>query len=161
MLARELTSLDLVCGGRSILCFAPPFAEPLAEAITLCRALWREGEVASDGPQFPVRARRNRARPAGEHSPLIALDLTGGDEAGSLGGPVDLVLRPTADPRSAAWSACDGRHRGAGAARAAAAMTAVTGRHLPALNGLRGRGGDRRRGLPPPARLGLGRLPRG
>jgi alkanesulfonate monooxygenase SsuD/methylene tetrahydromethanopterin reductase-like flavin-dependent oxidoreductase (luciferase family) len=95
LLARDLTSLDLACGGRSVLCFAPPFTEELAEAALLCRALWRAGEVVSDGPHFPVRAAANRARPAGEHSPLIAFDLTAGDEPPSfLGAAGDLVLRP-------------------------------------------------------------------
>jgi alkanesulfonate monooxygenase SsuD/methylene tetrahydromethanopterin reductase-like flavin-dependent oxidoreductase (luciferase family) len=95
MLARDLTSLDLTCGGRSVLCFAPPFTEELAEAALLCRALWRAGEVVSDGPHFPVRAAANRTRPAGEHSPLIAFDLTAGDEPPSfLGAAGDLLLRP-------------------------------------------------------------------
>lgn len=101
MLARDMTSLDLVCGGRSILCFTPPFADPLAEAITLCRALWRKGEVVSDGPQFPVRAARNRARPAdGRHeTPQVAVDLTRGDALPNrLKGLVDLALRPSDDP---------------------------------------------------------------
>jgi alkanesulfonate monooxygenase SsuD/methylene tetrahydromethanopterin reductase-like flavin-dependent oxidoreductase (luciferase family) len=95
LLARELTCLDLVCEGRSVLCFAPPFAAPLAEAIFLCRALWHSGEVVHDGPCYPVRAPANRARPAGEGSPLIALDLSVGDELPSfLAGAADLLLRP-------------------------------------------------------------------
>jgi alkanesulfonate monooxygenase SsuD/methylene tetrahydromethanopterin reductase-like flavin-dependent oxidoreductase (luciferase family) len=95
MLARDLTSLDLACGGRSVLCFAPPFTEELAEAALLCRALWRAGEVVSDGPYFPVRAAANRTRPAGEHSPLIAFDLTAGDELPAfVAAAGDLVLRP-------------------------------------------------------------------
>jgi alkanesulfonate monooxygenase SsuD/methylene tetrahydromethanopterin reductase-like flavin-dependent oxidoreductase (luciferase family) len=95
MLARDITSLDLVCGGRSVLCFGPPFTEPLAEAVSLCRALWQAGEVVSDGPHFPVRAAANRARPAGERAPLIALDLTGGDTLpGAVAGSADLLLRP-------------------------------------------------------------------
>jgi alkanesulfonate monooxygenase SsuD/methylene tetrahydromethanopterin reductase-like flavin-dependent oxidoreductase (luciferase family) len=94
MLARDLTSLDLTCGGRSVLCFAPPFTEELAEAALLCRALWRGGEVDSDGPRFPVRAAANRTRPAGEHSPLIAFDLTdGGELPPFLAAAGDLVLR--------------------------------------------------------------------
>jgi alkanesulfonate monooxygenase SsuD/methylene tetrahydromethanopterin reductase-like flavin-dependent oxidoreductase (luciferase family) len=99
MLARDMASLDLVCGGRSVLCFSPPFTDELAEAISLCRALWGAGELATDGPAFPVRAAANRTRPAGEGSPLVALDLTGGDELPTAlaAGAVDLVLRPTAD----------------------------------------------------------------
>jgi alkanesulfonate monooxygenase SsuD/methylene tetrahydromethanopterin reductase-like flavin-dependent oxidoreductase (luciferase family) len=95
MLARDLTSLDLACGGRSVLCFAPPFNEELGEAARLCRALWQAGEVVSDGPYFRVQAAANRVRPAGEHSPLIAFDLTAGDELPALLATAgDLVLQP-------------------------------------------------------------------
>jgi alkanesulfonate monooxygenase SsuD/methylene tetrahydromethanopterin reductase-like flavin-dependent oxidoreductase (luciferase family) len=96
MLARDLTSLDLVCGGRSVLCVVPPFTEALAEAVFLCRALWRAGRVASNGPHFPVRAPASRLRPAGERSPLIALDLTAGHELpGFVADAADLVVLPT------------------------------------------------------------------
>lgn len=95
MLARDLTSLDLVCGGRSVLCLVPPFTEALAEAVFLCRALWRAGDAVSAGPHFPVQAAANRSRPAGERSPLIALDLTAGQELPtSVAGAADLVLLP-------------------------------------------------------------------
>ena len=97
MLAREVTSLDLVCGGRSVLCFVPPFSDVLPEAIELCRAMWRPGEVVSDGPSFPVHAAASRPRPAGVGSPRIALDLTAGDQLPSfLAGTADLLLRPIA-----------------------------------------------------------------
>ena len=62
MLAREVTSLDLVCGGRSVLCFGPPFDDQLAEAIALCRAMWREGEADERGPALPGAGRRQPAR---------------------------------------------------------------------------------------------------
>jgi alkanesulfonate monooxygenase SsuD/methylene tetrahydromethanopterin reductase-like flavin-dependent oxidoreductase (luciferase family) len=95
MLAREVTSLDLACGGRSVLCFVPPFTDALPEAIDLCRAMWRPGEVASDGPFFPVHAAASRPRPMGAGSPRIALDLTAGDELPPfLVGAADLILRP-------------------------------------------------------------------
>jgi alkanesulfonate monooxygenase SsuD/methylene tetrahydromethanopterin reductase-like flavin-dependent oxidoreductase (luciferase family) len=98
MLARDITSLDLVCGGRSVLCFAPPFTEPLAEAVALCRALWQAGEVVSDGPHFPVRAPANRARPTRERGPLVAFDLTGGDTPPDIvSSSADLLLRPGPD----------------------------------------------------------------
>ena len=98
VLARDVTSLDLVCGGRSVLCFAPPFDEALAEAVLLCRALWRAGELDSRGPHFPVRAATNRARPAGDQSPLIAFDLTAGDKLpATVAGAADLLLRAAAD----------------------------------------------------------------
>jgi alkanesulfonate monooxygenase SsuD/methylene tetrahydromethanopterin reductase-like flavin-dependent oxidoreductase (luciferase family) len=94
LLARDLATLDLACGGRSVLCFAPPFTEQLAEAAQLCRALWQAGAVVSDGPHYPMRAAANRARPAGERSPRIAFDLTAGDELpGFLARAGDLKLR--------------------------------------------------------------------
>ena len=50
--------------------------------------------MVDDGPHFPVRAPANRARPAGERSPLIAFDLTAGDELPDfLAGAGDLKLR--------------------------------------------------------------------
>ena len=98
LLARDLTSLDLVCGGRSVLCFMPPFDDRLAEAIALCRAMWRDGEATSAGPAFPVEHAVNRPRPSGVRSPLIALDLTGGREVpADLAGVPDLLLHPGDD----------------------------------------------------------------
>jgi alkanesulfonate monooxygenase SsuD/methylene tetrahydromethanopterin reductase-like flavin-dependent oxidoreductase (luciferase family) len=97
MLAREVTSMDLVSGSRSVLCFVPPFTDALPEAIDLCRALWRPGVVDSRGPAFPVRAAASRPRPVGTGSPRIALDLTAGDEVPAfLAGAADLLLRPIA-----------------------------------------------------------------
>lgn len=98
MLARDLTSLDLVCGGRSVLCFAPPFTEQLAEAISVCRVLWRSGEARSDGPHFLVHAAANRSRPVQAGSPLVALDLTAGDQVPAfLVGVPDVLLRPASN----------------------------------------------------------------
>lgn len=99
-LAREFTSLDLVLGGRSVLCLLPPFtpADRLIEAVRLCRALWGEGDVTRDGPHFRVRAAVNRARPASADSPLVALDLTESDEVPpALVGLADVLLRPDRD----------------------------------------------------------------
>jgi alkanesulfonate monooxygenase SsuD/methylene tetrahydromethanopterin reductase-like flavin-dependent oxidoreductase (luciferase family) len=99
MLARDVTSLDLVSGGRSVLCFAPPFTDDLSEAMSLCRAMWGAGEVVSEGPFFRVQVAPNRARPAGEGSPRIALDLTAADEPpDDVVDLADFVLRPTATP---------------------------------------------------------------
>jgi len=99
LLARELTSLDLVCGGRSVVCWTPPFDDRLEEAIGLCRALWRDGRADGGGPHFPVRDAVNRPRPETPDSPLVALDLTGGDlPTGSLVGLADLLVRATAAP---------------------------------------------------------------
>ena len=97
LLARDVTSLDLVCGGRSVLCFAPPFDDRLAEAIALCRALWRDGRADGGGPFFPVQDAVNRPRPAGP-GPLVALDLTGDADPGPLAAAVDLLVHPTDDP---------------------------------------------------------------
>ena len=144
MLAREVTSLDLVCGGRSVLCFVPPFTDALPEAIELCRAMWRPGVVDSDGPSFPVHAAASRPRPVGagaRASPSISPPATRC--------PPSSPPPPTSSSgRSPARPARRGRvPPGAGVTDAtlvherpvtATATTAVTGRHLPALNGLRG-----------------------
>jgi alkanesulfonate monooxygenase SsuD/methylene tetrahydromethanopterin reductase-like flavin-dependent oxidoreductase (luciferase family) len=95
LLAREATTLDLVCGGRTLLCFGPPFDARLEEAIALCRAMWREGDATSEGPVYPVPGAVNRPQPAGEGSPLIALDLTGSgarDEAGGTAALADMIV---------------------------------------------------------------------
>jgi hypothetical protein len=95
LLAREATSLDLVCGGRTFLCFGPPFGAGLEEAISLCRAMWREGTATSEGPVYPVPGAVNRPQPAGDTSPLIAVDLRRSgarDEAGGAAASADLVV---------------------------------------------------------------------
>ena len=82
MLARDFACLDLISEGRSVLCLMPPFTpiERAVEAVRLCRALWRPGDVTSEGPYFQVDAALNRARPASTDSPLVALDLTESDD---------------------------------------------------------------------------------
>ena len=99
LLAREATSLDLVCGGRSVLCFIPPFGDDLAEAIALCRAMWRDGTATTEGPAFPVSGAVNKPGPAGVDSPLVALDLTssGGSVPPGADDLADLLLLPTSD----------------------------------------------------------------
>jgi alkanesulfonate monooxygenase SsuD/methylene tetrahydromethanopterin reductase-like flavin-dependent oxidoreductase (luciferase family) len=95
LLAREATSLDLVDGGRTVLCFGPPFRAGLDEAIGICRAMWREGTATGEGPVYPIGDAVNRPVPAGEGSPLIALDLTGPgarDEAGGSAALADMVV---------------------------------------------------------------------
>jgi alkanesulfonate monooxygenase SsuD/methylene tetrahydromethanopterin reductase-like flavin-dependent oxidoreductase (luciferase family) len=95
LLAREATSLDLVDGGRTVLCLGPPFGAGLDEAIGICRAMWREGTATSDGPVYPVAGAVNRPAPVGEGSPLLALDLTGPgarDEAGGSAALADMVV---------------------------------------------------------------------
>jgi alkanesulfonate monooxygenase SsuD/methylene tetrahydromethanopterin reductase-like flavin-dependent oxidoreductase (luciferase family) len=97
LLARDMTSLDLVCGGRSVVCFTPPFDDRLAEAIALCRALWRDGRADDGGPYFPVHGAVNLPRPDGP-GPLVALDLTGGADPGPLAALADLLVHRTDDP---------------------------------------------------------------
>jgi alkanesulfonate monooxygenase SsuD/methylene tetrahydromethanopterin reductase-like flavin-dependent oxidoreductase (luciferase family) len=106
LLAREATSLDLVDGGRTVLCFGPPFGEGLNEAIEICRAMWREGVATSDGPVYPVADAVNRPGPAGDGSPLLALDLTGPgarDEAGGSAALVDMVVLRDEAGNDAVW----------------------------------------------------------
>jgi alkanesulfonate monooxygenase SsuD/methylene tetrahydromethanopterin reductase-like flavin-dependent oxidoreductase (luciferase family) len=95
LLAREATSLDLVDGGRTVLCFGPPFGSGLDEAIGICRAMWQEGAGTSEGPVYPVANAVNRPGPARAGSPLIALDLTepgARDEAGGTAALADMVV---------------------------------------------------------------------
>jgi alkanesulfonate monooxygenase SsuD/methylene tetrahydromethanopterin reductase-like flavin-dependent oxidoreductase (luciferase family) len=104
VLARDMTALDLVSGGRSVLAFAPPFGPELGEAIELCRDMWRNGIAASDGPYYPVAGAINRPRPDEDGGPLLALDLTDraavhfhGPFDAELLAPLDLVLVADAD----------------------------------------------------------------
>jgi alkanesulfonate monooxygenase SsuD/methylene tetrahydromethanopterin reductase-like flavin-dependent oxidoreductase (luciferase family) len=106
LLAREATSLDHVDGGRTVLCFGPPFGEGLDEAIGICRAMWRDGTATSDGPVYPVADALNRPRPAREGSPLVALDLTGPgarDEAGGSAALADMVIVREEAGDAAVW----------------------------------------------------------
>jgi alkanesulfonate monooxygenase SsuD/methylene tetrahydromethanopterin reductase-like flavin-dependent oxidoreductase (luciferase family) len=104
VLAREMTAFDLVSGGRSLLAFTPPFsdADAVAEAMALCRAMWRDGVAASEGPVYPVAGAVNRPKPRQDGGPPLALDLTDGM-------PTDRQLMELADllllPPSAAATA--------------------------------------------------------
>jgi hypothetical protein len=91
-----MTTLDLLCHGRSLLCFAPPFGPAHLEAVALCREMWRTGWAESAGPIFPVPGAVNRPQPASERSPRLALDLTEGekDVPSRLVEAVDYLLRP-------------------------------------------------------------------
>jgi alkanesulfonate monooxygenase SsuD/methylene tetrahydromethanopterin reductase-like flavin-dependent oxidoreductase (luciferase family) len=100
ILAREMTTLDHVCGGRAILAFMSPFTPAVGEAITLCRDMWRNGIAVSDGPHFPVAGAINRPLPKTPGGPPIALDLTDGAFAESaLLAACDLVLLPAGAAR--------------------------------------------------------------
>ena len=77
VMAREMTALDLVAGGRTILVFGAPFGEAVIEAVLLTRAMCTEGVAASDGPIYPVAGAINRPRPKSPSSPRLALDLSG------------------------------------------------------------------------------------
>jgi alkanesulfonate monooxygenase SsuD/methylene tetrahydromethanopterin reductase-like flavin-dependent oxidoreductase (luciferase family) len=95
VLAREATSLDLVCDGRTVLCFLPPFTDGVCEAIALCRALWRDGMAEHGGPEYPVEGAVNRPRPSAP-GPRVALDLTEGGDVppAQIVAAADLLLRP-------------------------------------------------------------------
>jgi alkanesulfonate monooxygenase SsuD/methylene tetrahydromethanopterin reductase-like flavin-dependent oxidoreductase (luciferase family) len=95
VLAREMTTLDQVCAGRSVLAFAPPFSDATGEAITLCREMWRTGIATSEGPHYPVAGAINRPLPARPGGPPIALDLSAGPPPeATLLRRCDLILVP-------------------------------------------------------------------
>jgi alkanesulfonate monooxygenase SsuD/methylene tetrahydromethanopterin reductase-like flavin-dependent oxidoreductase (luciferase family) len=99
LLARETTTFDLVAEGRAVLAFCGPFTAtstgPVAEAIALCRGMWRDGIAASEGPHYPVAGAINRPLPWRAGGPPIALDLTDGSLApDALLAACDLVLVP-------------------------------------------------------------------
>jgi alkanesulfonate monooxygenase SsuD/methylene tetrahydromethanopterin reductase-like flavin-dependent oxidoreductase (luciferase family) len=96
LLAREMTTLDLLSRGRTMLAFRAPFDDATAEGVALCRTMWREGTAASEGPHYPVAGAINRPGPHRGGGPPIALDLTDGSEAPpGLVDLVDFVLVPS------------------------------------------------------------------
>jgi alkanesulfonate monooxygenase SsuD/methylene tetrahydromethanopterin reductase-like flavin-dependent oxidoreductase (luciferase family) len=99
MVAREMSTLDLVVGGRSLLAFTEPFSDGLGEAIRLCKDMWRLGVASGGGPCYPVAGAINRPAPYRPGGPPIALDLTGGSvPAPGLAQMCDLVLVPAGSP---------------------------------------------------------------
>jgi alkanesulfonate monooxygenase SsuD/methylene tetrahydromethanopterin reductase-like flavin-dependent oxidoreductase (luciferase family) len=99
VLAREMTTLDLVSGSRSILAFTEPFSDATAEAITLCKEMWSAGIASSEGPHYPAAGAINRPLPARPGGPPIALDLTTGPvPPPALMALCDLVLVPADSP---------------------------------------------------------------
>jgi alkanesulfonate monooxygenase SsuD/methylene tetrahydromethanopterin reductase-like flavin-dependent oxidoreductase (luciferase family) len=95
ILARDMTTLDLVTGGRALLAFMSPFSAAVGEAISLCRDMWNGGIGVSDGPHFPVVGAINRPLPMRLGGPPIALDLTDGAVGeDALLAACDLVLWP-------------------------------------------------------------------
>jgi alkanesulfonate monooxygenase SsuD/methylene tetrahydromethanopterin reductase-like flavin-dependent oxidoreductase (luciferase family) len=81
VLAREMTTLDLLNHGRSLLAFGPPFDDATTEAVLLCRSMWRDGTAQSVGPHYPVGGAVNRPSPRQPEGPAIALDLSVGAQA--------------------------------------------------------------------------------
>ncbi len=105
VLAREMTTLDHVTGGRAMLAFAGPFthtvSEATIEAVALCRDMWREGIGVGRGPRYPAAGAVNRPLPQRAGGPPIALDLTDGP-APDRGAPRSLRSRARAGRRTAA-----------------------------------------------------------
>jgi alkanesulfonate monooxygenase SsuD/methylene tetrahydromethanopterin reductase-like flavin-dependent oxidoreductase (luciferase family) len=95
VLAREMTTLDHVTGGRVLVAFMGPFTDATSEAIVLCREMWSMGIGVSEGPYFPVVGAINRPLPRTKGGPPLALDLTDGSvpDEGHLRA-CDLVLVP-------------------------------------------------------------------
>ena len=163
MLARDLTSLDLVSGGAASCASAARSPTTSGRGVALCRALWREGAVASEGPATsrctlppPGRDRRaRRARSSRWTSPT-------GDRCRRVprpGRPPSPARRQTRV--SARWSGCDRYGHRAGAPRGRHADDRGHRPASPRTQRPARRGRHRRRGVPPPARVGVGWLSRG
>jgi hypothetical protein len=107
VLAREMTTLDHVTGGQAMLAFMGPFSPSVsaatAEAVALCRDMWRKGIGVSGGPQYPAAGAVNRPLPQRPGGPPIAFDLTDGSAPDrALLGACDFVLVPVgAEPPDA------------------------------------------------------------
>ena len=114
VLAREMTTLDHVTGGRAMLAFAGPFthtvSEATIEAVALCRDMWREGIGVGRGPRYPAAGAVNRPLPQRAGGPPIALDLTDGP-APDRGAPRSLRSRARAGRRTAAGPPASGGRR--------------------------------------------------
>ncbi len=124
------------------------------------------GRWSQRGPALPgARSAANRARPAGDASPL---DRPRPHRRRrrcrpSLHGLADLLLRPDAGPADLPPGArvTDTTIARRATRRRRRPTTAVTGAAPPRPQRPAGRGGHRRRGVPPPARMGAGWVPRG
>ena len=103
VLARDLTALDVVSGGRSavLLDAGPEAAGPegpgpatcrrLAEAAAVCRALFTEGPTEFDGAFYLLTGAMNRPGPVRPGGPAVLVGLPAGHAAGlaDVGSPAD------------------------------------------------------------------------
>lgn len=153
VLARDVTTLDVVSGGRAALQVrwaAPPptdltvACEHLADAVAVCAAMLRGGDPVHDGRHFRVSGAMNRPAPRQEGGPPIVvaspgvLDTELAAAAGRRPGRLGTLARRTAvladaitcraDPAVvAAWRALltGGDHRDTGSARQPAIVCRV------------------------------------
>ncbi len=89
MIARELTALDLVTDGRSVVALraaAPTAADRLAEAVAIGRALFAVGPLSWPGPHYPVEGAVNRPGPRQAGGPPILVEPGPNQEPGGLRG---------------------------------------------------------------------------
>jgi hypothetical protein len=68
LVAREMSTLDQIAGGRTLVVLAAPFSDDLPDVVALWRAMWIDGQ--SDIVNRPLPRRHG--------GPPIALDLTNG-----------------------------------------------------------------------------------
>jgi luciferase-like monooxygenase len=80
IVARDMTTLDLLLKGRAVLALQGPFDDVIAEAAALCRDMWQNGTAHSTGPLFPVADAVNRPGPFTTSSPRIALQTSADDK---------------------------------------------------------------------------------
>lgn len=96
IVARDVTALDHVSGGRAALLLQGPPELALAaltEAAAICRALFVTGEASLAGAHFGVAGAVNRPAPLRHGGPPLVVSLPpgGGDDPGALAGVSPLV----------------------------------------------------------------------
>ena len=98
VVARELTALDLISGGRAVLALRTgrpaadaPGPAGLNEAVTICHGLFDGGPVVLAGSRYSVTAAVNRPGPRQAGGPPMVVELDDGQPAGPLAPCLGLV----------------------------------------------------------------------
>jgi len=96
LLAKVVTTLDIISGGRAMLGFATTEdaeeLEALDETVGLCRALLAEDDVSAHGSRVVFTHARNLPRPVQPGGPRILVGITGNRSAALAARSADAVV---------------------------------------------------------------------